>query len=230
MVSKTCGKIKTNGTTCGMVALKDQSFCYYHQRERQRFGAIDQSSDHRRRAQSAGTPDPVRIQDISEDLFVKLQLPSLDDPASIQVCYTMVIQAAATGQISRRMAGTLFYGLFLAKQNLDAARADLRKAEYEQTADSDPKPIYSGNPFLDTEHTPLEKQPDFAKYFQNEGKGKQEPNEDRAAPKGARPVGGPVPSPKDDTSVARHVSAGDGNGKKSPSPVGAARSGYSAAS
>jgi hypothetical protein len=91
-----CHYIKTNGTRCGSPALRDQKFCYFHQRWQQQ------------RINLRHFP--------GEDNFV--ELPVLEDANSIQMSLTQVMRLVLSLKISHKEAGLLLYALQIASANL----------------------------------------------------------------------------------------------------------------
>ena len=87
-----CRHIRVNGQRCGALAMQDEPFCWFHR-------------NIRRRPKKEG-PEPI------------LDLPTLEDTASIQVALSDVIGALAAGRINAKSAGTLLYGLSIAGTNV----------------------------------------------------------------------------------------------------------------
>jgi hypothetical protein len=92
-----CLYIKTNGEACGSHALRGRVFCFYHHQAAKR--------DRRRaRFQNANSID--------------IELPSFEDPESIQVSIAEVAYALLDRRIDQRTAATLLYSMQLAISNL----------------------------------------------------------------------------------------------------------------
>lgn len=87
-----CRHIRTNGHRCRALAMLDTPFCWFHQTIR-------------RRTKKEG-PEPI------------LELPTLEDPESVQLALSDVLCALAAGRINAKSAGTLLYGLQIAGANL----------------------------------------------------------------------------------------------------------------
>ena len=90
-----CRHIKTSGGKCGSPALRDQPWCYFHARQRERT------------AERRTTP----VVPLSH------ALSNLEDRSAIQHAITHVIMALADYQIDTKRAGILLYGLQLASTN-----------------------------------------------------------------------------------------------------------------
>jgi hypothetical protein len=91
-----CHYIKTNGTRCGSPALRDQKFCYFHQRWQQQ------------RINLRHYP--------GEESY--LELPVLEDADSIQMALTQVMRLVLSQKINPKEAGLLLYALQIASANL----------------------------------------------------------------------------------------------------------------
>ena len=89
-----CRHIKTNGMRCQAPAMTDASYCYFHSR-----------------VHTIGKTKSKFCDDI--------QLPVIEDPASIQIAISQVAGALLNSRIDARKAGLLFYGLQIASQNID---------------------------------------------------------------------------------------------------------------
>ncbi len=87
-----CRHIKTSGGKCGSPALRGQPYCYFHARLRER---------------AARSPLP----------YEALQLPPLEDRASIQVAISDVVQALAGHTLDPKRAGMILYALQIASSN-----------------------------------------------------------------------------------------------------------------
>ena len=96
---KQCRHIRTSGQRCGSASLREQTFCFYHQRTRNRPVAAE----------------GVRPQDHTFDV------QPLDDRASIQFALFEVLRRIALNQIDCKRAGHLLYGLQIAATVLPPA-------------------------------------------------------------------------------------------------------------
>jgi hypothetical protein len=90
-----CRHIKTSGGKCASPALRDQPYCYYHLRQRERAAE--------------------RL--IRPEVPLSHALANLEDRGAIQHAITHVIMALADYQIDTKRAGILLYGLQLASSN-----------------------------------------------------------------------------------------------------------------
>jgi hypothetical protein len=139
-----CRHVQPNGESCHAAALKDNHWCYFHHRLHERYRA--QQARHRlhsqRDASGRFTPEPssdtallVTTSDYgsipvgaagdchperSEGPAVHhppLQLPPVEDSASIQLALIETLDALATNRIDPKRAGLLLYGLQVAAAN-----------------------------------------------------------------------------------------------------------------
>ncbi len=101
MLYPLCRHIKTNGSRCQCPSLNGQVWCYFHDRLHQRH------SPFRTTETTAGSPAPGH----------HIELTALEDPESVQVALSMVINALATGHLETKRATALLYGLQLAAMN-----------------------------------------------------------------------------------------------------------------
>jgi hypothetical protein len=108
-----CRHIKSDGLQCRGVALKASVFCYFHNR-------LHRSHDLYR--------DKVHFQSAQMRHDPFLQLPAVEDRASIQLAISSVINALATGCIEEKRAYALFKGLRLASTNAHGLRIVRRPA------------------------------------------------------------------------------------------------------
>ncbi len=91
-----CQHIKMNGTQCGSPALNRKRQCFFHERAREQHNRIVKDQFHQAR-------------------FV---LPVLEDANAVQMALMQVIQLLATGDVDRKVAGLMLYGLQTASANL----------------------------------------------------------------------------------------------------------------
>ena len=108
MQYSTCRHLKEDGTYCGVAALANRRYCYYHLNLRGR---------RLRRAQALrrGQSCPV-------------QIPPLDTLRGIHIALTEVIDALAHGQIEPRAAGQMLYAI---QQTTSVLRAINEEAEWQ---------------------------------------------------------------------------------------------------
>jgi hypothetical protein len=91
-----CRFIKSNGLKCQSPAMRGSQFCYFHGRTR------------------IYVPRP-RSREKS------LELPPLQNQASIHAALNQVLQAIASGDLDSKRAGNLLYALQMAQQTVYAA-------------------------------------------------------------------------------------------------------------
>lgn len=92
-----CRHIKTNGQRCGSPSLRDNYFCYYHD----------------------------KIHNVGAEPHMKygpLQLPAPEDLASVQLSVARINAAVINGTIDLKKATTLLYGLQIAAQYINRAQ------------------------------------------------------------------------------------------------------------
>ncbi len=92
-----CRHIKTNGQRCGSPALRDNYFCYYHDK-----------------IHNVGAEPNLK--------YGPLQLPAPEDLASIQLSVARINDAVIHGVIDLKKATTLLYGLQIAAQYINRAQ------------------------------------------------------------------------------------------------------------
>ncbi len=103
-----CHHVKEDGTYCGSPALRDRKYCYYH---------LIQRGRRLRRARA-----------LRDQVNYRLDLPPLEDLASVQVALSEVIQALGSGQLDQRTGGKMLYGIQQAV-SLMKYRAQLEAAQ-----------------------------------------------------------------------------------------------------
>lgn len=91
-MSKECRHIMPNGSKCHSPALRDRSYCFFHQKLHTSLNA------------SKGKKDKFEL------------ASSLEDAKGIQIALTQVLEALTESRIDPRRAGLLIYGLQLASQ------------------------------------------------------------------------------------------------------------------
>jgi len=91
-----CQHIKMNGTQCGSPALNRKRQCFFHERAREQHNRI------------------VKDQ-FKQARFV---LPVLEDANAVQMALMQVMQLLAWGEMDRKVAALLLYGLQTASANL----------------------------------------------------------------------------------------------------------------
>ncbi|MGA7294485.1 MAG: hypothetical protein WBW53_18675 [Terriglobales bacterium] len=104
-----CRHIKVNGIQCGSPALRNQSFCFYHQEHRSLVAEC----------YSGGTYATGEV-----------TLPPFEDAYSVQSVIRQVVQMVLQQRIERKTASLLLYALQIASSNLK--RMELEKPQPEQ--------------------------------------------------------------------------------------------------
>jgi len=94
MPFKQCEFVKTNNARCGSPALRNYFYCYFHR----------------------NSLEPAAPAGMSG-----FKLPMLEDPETIQIAITRVIQGLAYGTIDAVRAKFMLYGLQIASHNLKHA-------------------------------------------------------------------------------------------------------------
>jgi hypothetical protein len=89
-----CRHVQPSGKKCSATALKGTVFCYFHTRLH---------------TMNKKPPKPMEF----------IEIPALEDRASIQLTITQVLRAFAAGCLDQNRTNTLLYGLQLATQNVD---------------------------------------------------------------------------------------------------------------
>jgi hypothetical protein len=115
-----CRHIKSNGRRCESPALRENNWCFYHERLHTRHRYI--------REAKATLPDsPLRI-------------PSLEDPESIQIGLSLVVEALATGRLDDKRASVLVRALQAAARNV----AHVRNSPYYKSVVREFTPTLDG--------------------------------------------------------------------------------------
>jgi hypothetical protein len=136
-----CQHIRTNGTHCKSPALKADTLCYHHARDRQRVKNFMQARGYKSSDYMLGF---TKLQEsLNPEILESLEIPALDELTSIQVALTNTVRAIFFDHITDRKAGLALYGLQIAAFNLHkaqlAAAAECNDAE--EPVLEDPKPI-----------------------------------------------------------------------------------------
>jgi hypothetical protein len=103
-----CEHVKSNGEFCGSPALRGRNYCYFHLTL---IGRRLRAERHYERAQATS-------QATSDNAVVRLDLPPLEDPNSIQVALMQVVDALLANRIDSKRAGLVLYALQTASSNL----------------------------------------------------------------------------------------------------------------
>ena len=112
-----CQHIKVSGIQCGSPALRNKTFCFYHQQNR-----------------------PVTVECYYDGGYAtgEINLPAFEDAHSIQTVIHQVVQMVLQKRLERKAASLLLYALQLASSNLK--RMDLEKPQPEQVV-TDLEPV-----------------------------------------------------------------------------------------
>jgi len=93
-----CGHIRANGRRCQAPALREELWCFFHNRLHAR---------HRQVRPIGTVHGPGAI-----------DLPAIEDRDSVQVAISLVVNALAGGKLDDKRARAIFHGLTLATRNL----------------------------------------------------------------------------------------------------------------
>lgn len=193
-----CQHIKMNGVQCGSPALNRRRQCFFHERAREQQSRI------------------VKDQ-FKQARFV---LPVLEDANAVQMALMQVMQLLAWGEMDRKVAGLLLYGL-------QTASANLRHVDFEPSEPTDVV-VYRenvqktdiGGPQWDPEDFAWEEEEEERK---DEGKDEEDRVDDVAAATAltelaAKPASTPAVTVAEDSADAPAVSVdGGAKGKAVPS-------------
>jgi len=93
---KECRHIKPDGAKCNAAALTGKPYCYFH------------NSLHLLKVRKRSPSKKKQL----------LNLPTLEDGASIQIALTQILSGIGSDSLEPRRAGLLLYGLQIAAQNV----------------------------------------------------------------------------------------------------------------
>ena len=110
-----CQHIKMNGVRCGSPALRDQKYCYFHDR---------------------CSPVQVEVSTSAQYPASPFYLPVLEDAASIQWGVAQVCEHLLHRRLDPKKAGVLLYAMQIASSNLARLKED--KSE-DKSEDNGPK-------------------------------------------------------------------------------------------
>ena len=146
----TCSHIKEDGAFCGVAALRNQKYCYYHLMERGR---------RLRRARALRDDAPYRV-----------DIPSLDNPYAVRNAITEIVQALGSGQLDPRVAGKMLYGIQLVRaENKRIAQMEAAAAQDQASGDHAGCPVQASGSELERGFSPqnaansIHELPDFEK-------------------------------------------------------------------
>ncbi len=110
-MTRHCEHVKSNGHFCGSPAMRGRNYCFFHIIDIGRRLRLKRYFDH-------GLQAPP------------IELPLLEDAASIQLALVQVTDALLKGTLDRKTAGLVLY-------SLQTASSNLRNMQKEAEADSD---------------------------------------------------------------------------------------------
>jgi hypothetical protein len=132
-----CAQVGVNGAICKSPALRENKLCYYHNRDQQRRVVFQQARQMKLSKDFADYPAQQEL--LNPEILEALDLPALDDAASIQVALTSVYRALLSGHIDTKRGGLVLYALQIAAANIQ--NAVLRPLTNDQVAAEDAQPI-----------------------------------------------------------------------------------------
>ncbi len=118
-LTERCQHIKVNGDRCGSPALRDQKFCYFHDR-----------------------CSPVQVDVSTSALFPACPffLPVLEDAASIQWGVAQVCEHLLHRRLDAKKAGVLLYAMQIASSNLGRLKEEKSQDKrQDRSEDNGPK-------------------------------------------------------------------------------------------
>ncbi len=98
---KQCRHLRANGVQCRAHRVWKEDYCFFHLHHRTPNGMA-------KRSEEPPPPPPAN----------GIEIPLLEDAASIQIALTRVLTALAAGKITPAEANAFIYGLRLARQNI----------------------------------------------------------------------------------------------------------------
>jgi len=108
-----CKHVKVNGARCECPALREQAYCYYHYRARQREPSVPLNPKAREPAAVEERPLTAEVPLCPPpDLFL------LEDANAIQCAVEWVLRRILDGSLEHRRAALLLHGLQIASANL----------------------------------------------------------------------------------------------------------------
>jgi hypothetical protein len=146
---ETCTYILTRGTLCESPALKGAKLCYFHYRDAQRKENLQQARE--LKCSDQFYKYPMQQELLNPEIVESLDIPALDDGASIQVAVTNIVRLVLSGHISDKRAGLALFGCQIAAINLGKANIGVGKYDADKAATTDANPI---PPFLTTKPHP----------------------------------------------------------------------------
>jgi hypothetical protein len=141
-----CRHIRPGGATCSSPSVKGSYWCYFHSRLHERQTIHHTLRLPNGRFADAGTAEIVhsgtlpvrsageRAEGEAAAHSAALDLPPIEDAASIQLALIDILQALAANQLDTRRAGLLLYGLQVASVNVKntLSQGNLRTVTYTE--------------------------------------------------------------------------------------------------
>lgn len=126
--SQRCAYLKPDGSSCGSPAIKDKSFCYWHEQphlHRNPAGnlLLDGANGEQLQAstgKSAGTNGTPHIP------HAPFEMPVLEDQLGVQLGIMRVCDLLAAGSLDPYTARVMLYGIRLAQRTLDERDAEVQ--------------------------------------------------------------------------------------------------------
>jgi len=115
-----CKHVKINGTRCECPALREQAYCYFHYRARQReLRPPPVPLKARGQGPVAAEDQPLTAEGLAP-LFPPPDLFLLEDGNAIQCAVEWVLRRILDGSLEHRRAALLLHGLQIASANIKA--------------------------------------------------------------------------------------------------------------
>jgi hypothetical protein len=127
-MQRTCQHIKTSGARCRAVALTAQMFCFWHARIHRQHREANRTFPANYCAANSVENRTRNAED--DDIFTCIrpnypmsnEIPPLEDPESIQITLSIILQALADSRIHFKQAALMLYTLQIAAQNVRSIR------------------------------------------------------------------------------------------------------------
>lgn len=132
-----CRQILTSGHYCKCPAMRSGVFCYYHNRQRQRRRIFEKAQEIQRHYDQKR--DARTEEEFNHEVVFSLQLPELDDRASIHVACSNIIRALYCDHISIAKARVMMRAI--AEANLSLRRGSVLDDYKQPILESDPEPL-----------------------------------------------------------------------------------------
>ena len=140
-----CKHVKVNGTRCECPALREQAYCYYHYRARQReLPSPPVPRNARAQGPAAVEEQPLTAENLGP-LCPPPELFLLEDANAIQCAVEWVLRRILDGSLEHRRAALLLHGLQIASANIKLTNFRplpselIKAAPVERRGDSGPE-------------------------------------------------------------------------------------------